>query len=81
MAEGLSDVTRLLAAPVSGLSQDGLIEAVGESEKIRLAARERTGRLLAELHSRGLSWPAIAKATGMRQTTAYDIGRPYVADD
>jgi hypothetical protein len=74
----LDEVLRSLAGPVDRLTDDEVIEAVQAAERIRSASRERTGRLLAELNARGLSWPAIARATGIRQTTAYDWARPYL---
>jgi hypothetical protein len=63
---------------VDGLTNDEVFEAVKEAERIRSASRERTGRLLAVLNARGHSWPAIARATGIKQTTAYDWARPYL---
>jgi hypothetical protein len=74
----LDEVLRLLTGPVDGLTDDEVIEAVKEAERIRSASRERTGRLLAELNARGLSWPAIARVTGIKQTTAYDWSRPHL---
>ena len=64
---------------LAGLSVDELVLAVQRSEQLRRAGRENSGRLLAELHSReGLSWPAIARLTEVRQTTAYDLARPFL---
>ncbi|WP_219414827.1 hypothetical protein [Pseudonocardia nigra] len=78
MSDDLDDLARMLAVPVDGLTDHELIDAVRQAEQIRTASRERTGRLLAELHSRGKSWPQIARDTGIRQTTAYDWARPYL---
>jgi hypothetical protein len=78
VADDLDDLARRLAGPVGGLSDGELIVAVRQAEQIRAASRERTGRLLAELHTRGLSWPRIARETGIRQTTAYDWAQPYL---
>lgn len=67
---------------ISRLSDDELVAAIRRAEEERRAGRERTGRLLAELHRRGrLSWPAIARLTGIRQTTAYDLAQPFLAPD
>ncbi|RZT85546.1 hypothetical protein EV383_2419 [Pseudonocardia sediminis] len=64
---------------LAGMSVDELVSAVQHSEQLRRAGRENSGRLLAELHSReGLSWPAIARMTEIRQTTAYDLARPFL---
>ncbi|WP_433555750.1 hypothetical protein ACQPWY_25425 [Pseudonocardia xinjiangensis] len=82
MADDLDDLARLLAEPVDGLTDGELIEAIRQAERVRAAGRERTGRLLAALHARGKSWPAISRETGIRQTTAYGWAQPYlVADD
>lgn len=44
--------------------------------------REETGRMLAELHRRGrLSWPVIARQTGLRKSTAYHLAQPYRTTD
>ena len=72
------EVIRLLTGPLDGLTDDEVIDAVRAAERIRAASRERTGRRLAELNARGHSWPAIARATGIKQTTAYDWARPYL---
>jgi hypothetical protein len=74
----LDEALRLLTGPVDRLTDDQLIEALREPERLRSASRERTGRLLAELNARRRSWPAIARVTGIRQTTAYDWARPYL---
>lgn len=67
---------------LSGLSEDQLLDAVQRSEEARRLGRQRTGRPLAELHRRGrLSWPAIARITGIRQTTAYDLAQPFLVSD
>jgi len=81
VADELDDLARQLARPVGGLSNDQLIDAIRQAEQIRNASRERTGRLLAELHTRGLSWPRIARETGIRQTTAYDWAQPFLKPD
>jgi hypothetical protein len=81
VADDLDDIARLLAGPVNGLSDEQLVEAIRQAEQIRAASRERTGRLLAELHARGKSWPAIARETGIRQTTAYDWAQPFLSTE
>jgi hypothetical protein len=67
---------------VTNLTTNELLAAIQHSEDLRKAGRARTGRLLAELHRRGqLSWPAIARATGIRQTTAYELALPFLGPD
>ena len=76
------DGPRYGAAEIAGLTDDELVTAIQQSEELRRVGRERTGRLLAELHRRGvLSWPAISRLTGIRQTTAYELAQPYMPAD
>lgn len=73
---------QLAVGDVSTLSEDQLILAIQRSEEARKVGRERTGRLLAELYRRGhLSWPAISRTTGIRQTTAYELAKQYLPPD
>lgn len=70
------------SAEITDLTDEQLLIAIQRSEEIRRRGRERSGRLLAELHRRGhLSWPAIARRTGIRQTTAYEMAQPYIVVD
>jgi hypothetical protein len=78
VADDLDDLARLLAAPVDGFTDDELVNALRQAERIRTTSRERTGRLLAEMHARGKSWPQISRETGIRQTTAYGWAQPYL---
>lgn len=81
MADDPDDLARWLAGPVDGLTDIELLDAVRQTERIRTASRERSGRLLAELHARGMSWPAIARETRIRQTTAYGWAQHYLPPD
>jgi hypothetical protein len=81
VADDLDELARLLAGPVNSLTDQQLVEAIRQAEQIRAASRERTGRLLAELHGRGKSWPAISRETGIRQTTAYDWAQPFLTTE
>ena len=73
---------QLALGDVTSMTDDQLVSAIKKSEEIRKAGRERTGRLLAELHRRGnLSWPAIARLTGIRQTTAYELAQEFLVAD
>ena len=70
------------ASELVELTDEELIAAIQQSEEARRTGRERSGRLLAELHRRGrLSWPAIARSTGLRQTTAYELAEPFLNPD
>ena len=71
------------ASGLADLTDDQLLAEIRRLEQVRREGREQTGRMLAELRRRGrLSWPAIARETGLRQTTAFDLVQQYgTADD
>ena len=72
----------LPSGDLGGLSNDELVSALVTYEDARRTGRERAGRMLAELYRRGgYSWPLLARLTGMRQTTAYDMAKPFLVDD
>lgn len=82
MDEPGADSNTCRARDLVELTDDELIAAIQRSEEVRRAGRERSGRMLAELHRRGrLSWPAIARSTGLRQTTAYELAEPFLRPD
>lgn len=73
------DGLRHSLAEIAELTDEELLAAIARSEEIRQRGRERSGRLLAELHRRGrMSWATIARVTGIRQTTAYEMAEPYL---
>jgi IclR-like helix-turn-helix domain-containing protein len=75
-AEGLD---RLLAGDLSALSQDELVAATRRVEATRDDTLQWSGRLLAALHdTHQLSWPAIARLTGIPQSTAHRRAQPYL---
>jgi DNA-directed RNA polymerase specialized sigma24 family protein len=61
------------------MSQAELIAAVRRVESDRAESLQLSGRLLAALHDvHGLSWPAIARLTGISQSTAHRRAQPYL---
>ena len=63
---------------LADLTDEQLLVEIRRLEVARREGREQTGRMLAELRRRGrLSWPVIARETGLRQTTAYDLAQQY----
>jgi hypothetical protein len=78
-AERAGDLARLLAGDLSALSQDELIAAARRVEATRDETLRWSGRLLAALHdTHNLSWPAIARLTGIPQSTAHRRAQPYL---
>jgi hypothetical protein len=74
-----TDLASLLAGDLSVLSQDDLIMAARRVESMRDETLRWSGRLLAALHDlHGLSWPAIARLTGIPQSTAHRRAGPYL---
>jgi hypothetical protein len=70
---------QLLAGDLSALSQDELIATARRVEATRDDTLQWSGRLLAALHDvHGLSWPAIARLTGIPQSTAHRRAQPYL---
>ena len=77
--ERAKDLARLLAGDLSALSQDELVAATRRVEATRDETLQWSGRLLAALHDRHeLSWPAIARLTGIPQSTAHRRAQPYL---
>ena len=77
--ERAGDLARLLAGDLSALSQEELIAATRRVESTRDETLQWSGRLLAALHDvHQLSWPAIARLTGIPQSTAHRRAQPYL---
>jgi hypothetical protein len=74
----LANLARLLAEDLSSLNEDDLVVGAQQAEQIRDRAPEYSGKLLAELHRRGHSWPQIARITGISQSTAFRRADPYL---
>jgi len=78
-SEQAGDLVRLLAGDLSALSQDELISVARRVEDTRDDTLRWSGRVLATLHDvHGLSWPAIARLTGISQSTAHRRAQPYL---
>jgi len=72
-------LARLLDGDRSELSQEELGAAARRVEATRDETLQWSGRLLAALHDRHrLSWPAIARLTGIPQSTAHRRAQPYL---
>lgn len=79
-ADRLAELAALLDRQTDELTDDELLRAVRLADEDRDAARERVGRLLAELYQRGhLSWPRLGELTGIPYGTAHGLARPYIS--
>lgn len=74
----MAGIARLLASDLSKVTRDELLEAIDQAETTRRAAPEWSGRLLAALHRTGMSWPQIARVTGIKQSTAHRRAEKYL---
>lgn len=74
----MAHIAELLEGDISAAELDEVINGAQEVELIRQATAEQSGRLLAELHRRGLSWPEIARRTGIPQSTAHWRAQDYL---
>lgn len=77
-AEALAELATLLAADLTTLDEQDLAAGARRAETVRDAPRRASGRLLAELHRRGHSWPQIARLTGLTQGTVWRRADPFL---
>jgi hypothetical protein len=67
-----------LTSDVTGLEVETLVAGAQQAERLRDSAPDIAGRLLAELHARGHSWPEISRMTGISQTTVFRRADPFL---
>lgn len=72
-------VTELLARDLTTATAEELAEGVRSITRVTASAQEWSGRLIAELRSRGATWPEVEAATGVPTGTAHRWSAPYVA--
>lgn len=72
------DLEQLLASDLTKSDLETLIKGVQQAERVYDEAQQWSGQLVAELKRRGLSWPVLAKMTGLPQTNLARRGRPYL---
>jgi hypothetical protein len=72
------DLARLLSVGLSSLGEADLIKGAQLAEELRVSSVEYSGRILAELHRRGHSWPQIARMTGISQSTCFRRADPFL---
>jgi hypothetical protein len=70
-----------LASDVTDLEAETLVAGAQQAERLRESAPDIAGRLLAELHDRGHSWPEISRMTGISQSTAFRRADPFLAPE
>lgn len=74
----LKNLTELLASDLSKVDPEELLAGVRDAEMAFDKSQEWSGKLVAELKRRDLSWPVLAKLTGVPQTTLIRRAQPYL---
>lgn len=77
-AQALRDLARLVEADLATVDTEDLIRSAKEAEQVYAIAPLISGKVIAELHRRGLSWSEIVRLTGIRQTTAHRRAEPFM---
>lgn len=78
IVSALRALVDVVASDVSALDAETLIAGAQHAEHVRDGAPNIAGRLLAELHDRGYSWPEISRLTGISQSTAFRRADPFL---
>jgi hypothetical protein len=73
-----SELRKLLRSDMSTLDDQELIAGIRSVEEDRDVTLVISGRMLAELHRRGHSWPQISRMTGVSQTTCWRRAEMYL---
>lgn len=77
----MQNLTDLLASDLSKADDETLLAGIRDAEMTYAKAQEWSGKLIAELKRRGtLSWPAIARETGVPHPTLIRRAKPYLPD-
>lgn len=80
--ERVEELARLIARDVDSLADDELVKLIRTWAELRKAAPDRLGRAIATLYQRDrLSWPEIARRTGVPAMTAHNWARPHLPPD
>jgi hypothetical protein len=74
----LTSLAQLLAQDLSKVETDELVNGILRAELVGRSSPDWSGRLIAALHNRGVSWSEIVKLTGLAQTTAWRRAEPYM---
>ena len=75
----LLDLHLLLASNLDEASREALIQGVKNAEKCMSNGPQWSGQIVAKLKRRhGLSWPALARLTGVSKGTLIRRAKPYL---
>lgn len=74
----LRELADTLTSDVTALEAEALVAGARHAERLRTSSADIAGRLLAELHERGYSWPEISRMTGISQSTAFRRADPFL---
>ena len=75
----LLDLHLLLTSDLDAVTQETLIQGVKDAEMCRARGAQWSGQFIAKLHGRhGLSWPALARLTGVSKGTLIRRAEPFL---
>lgn len=78
----VAELARLISREPDSLTDDELISLISTWGELRRSAPQRLGQAIAVLYERErLSWPEIARRTGVPAMTAHGWARPYLAEE
>jgi hypothetical protein len=75
----MQDVIDLALGDLSVAEQEQLVAGVIWAEAAARGGAEWSGRLIAELRRRGVSWSRLVTLTGIPQTTLFRHAQPYLS--
>lgn len=76
--EALINLEKRLTGDLSQLTNEDLASLALDAELVTEKGPEWSGRLIALMKRRGLSWTDIVKLTGIPQTTLFRRAQPYM---
>jgi hypothetical protein len=76
----MQNLQELLAADLAAADLDAILGGIRDAEHTFDRAQEWSGRLIAELRRRDLSWSRLVTLTGLPQTTLWRRAQPYLGD-
>ena len=74
----MQDVIDLALGDLSTADQAQLVAGVTWAESAARSGADWSGRMIAELRRRGVSWSQLVKLTGVPQTTLFRHAQPYL---
>lgn len=74
----MQNLQQLLAGDLTTAELDAILGGIRDAELTLDRAQEWSGRLIAELKRRDVSWSQLVEMTGLPQTTLWRRAQPYL---